>query len=167
MKIATSTPATNAELESIAKGLSQSSEGFTEPRGSSTYTFQNATAQNNARVKSSTDSRIAWLRAEISMHADPRHQGDEQHTEDGHPERVGRQALGAEEEKRVLPGDLHQARHHHDVRDDDGPPAHPACVWPHARVTQQNVVPQSESWSRSPPCSPARIVTDTRARDSL
>ena len=60
---------------------------------------------------------------------DDRHHRDPDHADEGHPERAGCRAVGAEEQERVEAGDLREVRHHDDVGDDDRPPADPAGDW--------------------------------------
>ena len=57
--------------------------------------------------------------------ADIGQQDDPRAADQRRPERARRKAVGAEEQKRVLPGDLREVGHHDDVGDDDAPAAHP------------------------------------------
>jgi len=52
--------------------------------------------------------------------------GDPHGADERRPEGARGQALRPEEQEAVLPGDLRQVRHHHDVGDDEAPAAHPA-----------------------------------------
>jgi hypothetical protein len=80
-----------------------------------------------------------------AVDADRGHHHDPDHPDERDGERRVRRALPAEEQEAVETGDLRQVGHDDDVGDDDAQPAIHPLHGPIARVTHENVVPQSGS----------------------
>ena len=117
----------SAPTESTPNGENHDSDGWIAPVGRAARPHPDERDDGEHRQRGDLGAEQPALGARVDLDADDadqRHQPDPHDAQRGHEER--RRVVDAEQQERVLAGDLREIGHDDDVGDDDRPAAHPA-----------------------------------------